>query len=67
MAQNPRTLPWRVKFNAAFGLRAHATDYGLRTDYGLPPHSALDRIAGLRIIPGPGQICIRPGCWALAP
>eukprot|EP00969_Alexandrium_andersonii_P297487 13147821-Alexandrium_andersonii.AAC.1 len=43
-----------------FGLRARAADYGLRTDYGLPADSALDRIAGSRIILGPGKICIRP-------
>eukprot|EP00969_Alexandrium_andersonii_P369474 15475228-Alexandrium_andersonii.AAC.1 len=50
-----------MRFKAVFGLRARATYYGLRTDCGLPPDEALDRIDGLRIIVGPGKIGIRPG------
>eukprot|EP00969_Alexandrium_andersonii_P350040 15432394-Alexandrium_andersonii.AAC.1 len=44
-----------------FGHRASATDYELRMDCGLPPDSALSRIAGLRISLGPGKISISPG------
>eukprot|EP00969_Alexandrium_andersonii_P217047 9586652-Alexandrium_andersonii.AAC.1 len=58
--------PWRLKFKAVFGISARTTDYGVGTDYGLPPDWALDRIAGLRIIRGPGKICIRPGCQLLS-
>eukprot|EP00969_Alexandrium_andersonii_P234258 10343106-Alexandrium_andersonii.AAC.1 len=37
-----------------------ATEYGLRTDYGLPLIAVLGRLVGLQICPGPGTICIRP-------
>eukprot|EP00969_Alexandrium_andersonii_P027317 1191482-Alexandrium_andersonii.AAC.1 len=57
----PRTRVRKVKFKFAFGHRARATDYGLRSDYGLPPDWALDRIAMLRIILGFRKICIRLG------
>eukprot|EP00969_Alexandrium_andersonii_P059947 2640668-Alexandrium_andersonii.AAC.1 len=50
---NPQSRPSGVEFEAVFGSRARATDYGLRTDDGSPPDLALDRIAGLRIISGP--------------
>eukprot|EP00969_Alexandrium_andersonii_P351139 15434757-Alexandrium_andersonii.AAC.1 len=52
---NPRTSPCRVEFEAGFGSRIVAADYGLRTDSGLPPDWALDRIAGSRILLGPGR------------
>eukprot|EP00969_Alexandrium_andersonii_P290986 12862911-Alexandrium_andersonii.AAC.1 len=34
---------------------------GLRTDYGLQPDEALDRIARFRMVSGPQEICIKPG------
>eukprot|EP00969_Alexandrium_andersonii_P372740 15482419-Alexandrium_andersonii.AAC.1 len=34
-----------------------------RINYGSPPDSALDQITGLRLLPGPGTICIRPVCY----
>ena len=35
-------------------------DYGLHADCGLPPDYSRPRIAGLRIILGPGKVCISP-------
>eukprot|EP00969_Alexandrium_andersonii_P361881 15458552-Alexandrium_andersonii.AAC.1 len=60
MTPNPQSRPCGVEFEAAFGFRSQDTDCGWRAGYGLPTDEALDRIAGLRITPGPGKIRIRP-------
>eukprot|EP00969_Alexandrium_andersonii_P253506 11204101-Alexandrium_andersonii.AAC.1 len=57
MASHPGRVfvRWRLKLFSAS--ERGLTDYGLHTDYGLPPDLALDRIAGLRILlrPDPGN------------
>eukprot|EP00969_Alexandrium_andersonii_P206265 9112873-Alexandrium_andersonii.AAC.1 len=51
-----------MEFEIVLGLRARGMYYGLRTDPGLPPEYAPDRIAELRRVPGPANVCIRPIC-----